>query len=217
VVPSFRIPTRCERSRLRLPPGSTSSRSRRSGSGVPGSQALVEVIGRVVRKGLCAVEPLMQDLWLGMAGKAMRGFVISNRAFGSVRAISPRRTFPRAWETRVTLRISTGRPTSSAAEAEDSCRQTPSGCLADTPSPAIAKAKPPTRRCCAPSAGNCCRNRPWRSLPGALRPGVEAGRIRAIRSRRAGKVEWDPFRLEILLPIMPEVDLGDYRSLRATP
>jgi len=31
------------------------------------------------------------------------------------------------------------------------------------------------------------------------------------------KVEWDPFRLEILLPIMPEVDLGDYRSVRATP
>jgi len=31
------------------------------------------------------------------------------------------------------------------------------------------------------------------------------------------KVEWDPFRLEILLPIMPEVDLGDYRAVRATP
>ncbi len=31
------------------------------------------------------------------------------------------------------------------------------------------------------------------------------------------KVEWDPFRLEILVPIMPEVDLGDYRSVRATP
>ena len=31
------------------------------------------------------------------------------------------------------------------------------------------------------------------------------------------KVEWDPFRMEILLPIMPEVDLGDYRSVRATP
>jgi len=31
------------------------------------------------------------------------------------------------------------------------------------------------------------------------------------------KVEWDPFRLEILVPIKPEVDLGDYRSVRATP
>ncbi|MBN1137906.1 MAG: trigger factor, partial [Anaerolineae bacterium] len=31
------------------------------------------------------------------------------------------------------------------------------------------------------------------------------------------KVEWDPFRLEILVPIMPEIDLGDYRSVRATP
>ena len=31
------------------------------------------------------------------------------------------------------------------------------------------------------------------------------------------KVEWDPFRLEILVPIMPEVDLGDYRSVRLTP
>jgi len=31
------------------------------------------------------------------------------------------------------------------------------------------------------------------------------------------KVEWDPFRLEILVPIMPEVDLGDYRSVRVTP
>ncbi len=31
------------------------------------------------------------------------------------------------------------------------------------------------------------------------------------------KVEWDPFRLEILVPIMPEIDLGDYRAVRATP
>ena len=31
------------------------------------------------------------------------------------------------------------------------------------------------------------------------------------------KVEWDPFRLEILVPIMPEVDLGDYRAVRAAP
>jgi trigger factor len=27
-------------------------------------------------------------------------------------------------------------------------------------------------------------------------------------------VEWDPFRMTILLPIQPEVDLGDYRSVR---
>ena len=31
------------------------------------------------------------------------------------------------------------------------------------------------------------------------------------------KVEWDPFRLEILVPIMPELDLGDYRAVRAAP
>lgn len=29
------------------------------------------------------------------------------------------------------------------------------------------------------------------------------------------EVEWDPFRMTILLPIMPEVDLGDYRAVRA--
>jgi trigger factor len=28
-------------------------------------------------------------------------------------------------------------------------------------------------------------------------------------------VEWDPFRMTVLLPIPPEVDLGDYRSVRA--
>jgi trigger factor len=28
------------------------------------------------------------------------------------------------------------------------------------------------------------------------------------------EVEWDPFRMTILLPIRPEVDLGDYRSVR---
>ena len=27
-------------------------------------------------------------------------------------------------------------------------------------------------------------------------------------------VEWDPFRMTVLLPIPPEVDLGDYRSVR---
>jgi len=31
------------------------------------------------------------------------------------------------------------------------------------------------------------------------------------------KVDWDPFRMEILVPIRPEVDLGDYRSVRLTP
>jgi trigger factor len=30
------------------------------------------------------------------------------------------------------------------------------------------------------------------------------------------KVEWEPFRMHILLPIRPEVDLGDYRSVRLT-
>jgi trigger factor len=29
-------------------------------------------------------------------------------------------------------------------------------------------------------------------------------------------VEWDPFRMKILLPIRPEVDLGDYRSVRVS-
>ena len=27
-------------------------------------------------------------------------------------------------------------------------------------------------------------------------------------------VEWDPFRMTVLLPIQPEVDLGDYRAVR---
>jgi trigger factor len=29
------------------------------------------------------------------------------------------------------------------------------------------------------------------------------------------EVEWDPFRMVVLLPIQPELDLGDYRSVRA--
>jgi trigger factor len=29
------------------------------------------------------------------------------------------------------------------------------------------------------------------------------------------EVEWDPFRMTVLLPIQPEVDLGDYRAVRA--
>lgn len=31
------------------------------------------------------------------------------------------------------------------------------------------------------------------------------------------KVEWEPFRMNILVPIRPQVDLGDYRSVRLAP
>jgi trigger factor len=30
-------------------------------------------------------------------------------------------------------------------------------------------------------------------------------------------VEWDPFRMTVLLPLKPELDLGDYRSVRVSP
>jgi trigger factor len=43
---------------------------------------------------------------------------------------------------------------------------------------------------------------------------VEQIEVKPYQAGELQSVEWDPFRMTVLLPIEPEVDLGDYRSVR---